>query len=178
MTDLITFQGCVCGKANAPDMDLQMRIVGGTVAHDFQYPWHVGLIFYNRTVRSCGGSLITKQHVLTAAHCVTEPMKYHNITIEEFADRFKVILGAKAADAYMMSPGQDPHFKSFKMMTVSKIEIHPNYDDDSFINDFAILTFTNALKHFTYKMKPVCLPSNKNKGKNFKIFLSTTCQDF
>ena len=88
------FQDCVCGKANAPGPDLHGRIVGGTVAHDFQYPWQVGLIYHKKRHPYCGGSLITKQHVLTAGHCTFYGKTKERLTIKEI----KIILGAKAVD--------------------------------------------------------------------------------
>ena len=94
--------------------------------------------------------MITKQHVITAAHCITG-LRSQDI---------RVLLGANAHDVF-------PTFRSFKIMSLSRIDIHPNYIEfpHSSINDFAILTFTHALKHFTLRMKPVCLPSIKLKGK-------------
>ena len=52
--------GCECGLANG-----HSEIFGGVEAKPHEYPWNV----YVATV-GCGGSLISKQHVLTAAHCV------------------------------------------------------------------------------------------------------------
>lgn len=44
------------------------RIVGGNVASAHEYPWTVGLTRAGKLY--CGGSLISNQYVLTAAHCV------------------------------------------------------------------------------------------------------------
>lgn len=44
------------------------RIVGGSVTLAHEYPWIVGLSRQGKLY--CGGSLITKKHILTAAHCV------------------------------------------------------------------------------------------------------------
>ena len=50
------------------------KIIGGNVADSNAWPWMTGLIFKNREDpfrgQYCGGSLISKQWVLTAAHCV------------------------------------------------------------------------------------------------------------
>ena len=51
--------GCECGLANG-----HSEIFGGVEAKPHEYPWNV---YVNE---GCGGSLISKQHVLTAAHCV------------------------------------------------------------------------------------------------------------
>ena len=129
-------------------------VVGGTVAHEFQYPWHVGIMGHNRTKRHCGGSLITKQHVLSAAHCMFHPLENYPFEAEEL----RVILGAEADNGL-------PRFSSIKIMNISKIDIHPNFSN-VLDYDFAILTFTKSLIYFTKRMKPVCLPSAKvDKGK-------------
>ncbi|KAK0393570.1 hypothetical protein QR680_000282 [Steinernema hermaphroditum] len=47
-------------------------IIGGTEAADGQWPWQVYLVAYNPTTgraMSCGGSLLSKRHIVTAAHC-------------------------------------------------------------------------------------------------------------
>lgn len=58
-----------CGYSNVT----HRRIVGGTPAKLGSFPW-MALIGYSNdlgeTSFKCGGSLITKKHVLTAAHCL------------------------------------------------------------------------------------------------------------
>lgn len=46
--------------------------MGGKFAARGEYPWQVALLSKNSNEQFCGGSLIDKQWVLTAAHCVTE----------------------------------------------------------------------------------------------------------
>lgn len=52
----------VCGAGR------KTRIVGGTVANIAEFPWMVGMTKQGQF--HCGGSLITRLHVLTAAHCL------------------------------------------------------------------------------------------------------------
>jgi thermitase len=57
-----------------PTNEVGSQIVGGTLADPGEYPWQVALVnglstdFYNS--RFCGGTLISSEWVLTAAHCV------------------------------------------------------------------------------------------------------------
>ena len=56
---------------------MPQRIVGGGPTDPHEYPYQVLLTYYGSFF--CGGSLITRQHVLTAAHC-TEYFAMQNIT--------------------------------------------------------------------------------------------------
>lgn len=47
----------------------QPRIVGGQNAKNNQFPYQISLRLNNYHI--CGGSIISKNYVITAAHCVT-----------------------------------------------------------------------------------------------------------
>lgn len=48
-------------------IDTEGRIVGGTDRTIEQHPYQIGL-FFNRG-HTCGGSILSANHVLSAAHC-------------------------------------------------------------------------------------------------------------
>ncbi|KAL3268447.1 hypothetical protein HHI36_007558 [Cryptolaemus montrouzieri] len=51
--------------------DIDFRIVGGSTASLKQFPWQVGIHLHKRPVNAfCGGALISRIWVLTAAHCL------------------------------------------------------------------------------------------------------------
>merc|ERR1712234_46188 len=62
-----------CGIEGPPSKD---RIVGGFEAEPNQWPWQVALFVDNAWF--CGGSLISENYVLTAAHCV-DGASYYDI---------------------------------------------------------------------------------------------------
>jgi len=45
------------------------RIVGGVETEVNEYPWMVSLVNGNGYYHFCGGSIISSQWVVTAAHC-------------------------------------------------------------------------------------------------------------
>ncbi len=48
------------------------RIVGGRAARDGEFPWQISIYRFNSMqVSFCGGSIIDKNTILTAAHCVS-----------------------------------------------------------------------------------------------------------
>ena len=62
---------CKCGPVrkgtnHRPGM-IPDRIIGGTTTDPHQYPFQVALMYLDYFF--CGGALITRKHVLTAAHC-------------------------------------------------------------------------------------------------------------
>jgi secreted trypsin-like serine protease len=55
------------GKVYVPVNEHQDRITGGSTASRAQLPWQVAIIIDGAYF--CGGSIISSQWVLTAAHC-------------------------------------------------------------------------------------------------------------
>lgn len=65
------------------------RIVGGSVAPEGSSPYKIALIIgeYFRSF-VCGGSIITKRHGLTAAHCITSFVDWDGNILRYLFDRF------------------------------------------------------------------------------------------
>lgn len=66
-----------CGKTNSSSPDLvDWRILGGQKSKSSEWPWQVAvrreteLLGEPFVLMTCGGSIISKDWVLTAAHCV------------------------------------------------------------------------------------------------------------
>ncbi|CAG9531429.1 unnamed protein product [Cercopithifilaria johnstoni] len=65
-----------CGKTRRQWLSSPYKISAGSAAKLGQFPWAVALTIINQEhYNYCGGSIISKRHILTAAHCI---MKYES----------------------------------------------------------------------------------------------------
>uniref|UniRef100_A0A8C6LRM4 Si:ch73-182e20.4 n=1 Tax=Nothobranchius furzeri TaxID=105023 RepID=A0A8C6LRM4_NOTFU len=129
----------VCGIA-----PLNPKIVGGGDAAPGSWPWQVELLKFGSFY--CGGSLISREWVLTAAHCVSGT----NIFM------WQVFLGRQ----YLK--GNNPNEES---RGVSKIISHPKYNSNTYDNDMALLRLSAPVK-FTHYIRPVCLAASDSEFNN------------
>ena len=126
---------CRCGVNSATST----KIVGGTTAGKNEFPWQVGLVGSTGTRPFCGGTLLSSDTVLTAAHCKTD------------LNRFRVSLGEHDITR---SDGE-------QLFTPSQWISHPRYDGASTNYDFAIVKLSTPVT-FSSSVLPACLPSPTN----------------
>lgn len=128
-------QADVCGMA-----PLNTKIVGGEDAPAGAWPWQVSL--HSSNSHFCGGSLINRQWVLTAAHCFPRTSTFGLI----------VYLGRENQQLLNI------HEES---RTVSQIINHPDYDSNTNDNDISLLRLSSPVD-FTDYIKPVCLAADSS----------------
>jgi len=133
-----------------PSPAMPQRIVGGGPTDPHEYPYQVALTYYDYFF--CGGSLITRQHVLTAAHC-TEYMLQLNDT-----ENFKVIIAE-----HDLTNENDCAYA----VGVEEIIAHPAYNNTSFDGDFSILVLEHRL-NCTPFVSPVCLPNPRDEPEIYE----------
>ncbi|KAM3916903.1 serine protease 27-like [Leptodactylus fuscus] len=124
------------------------RIVGGTNASEGAWPWQVSLQYGGYHI--CGGSLISKQWVLSAAHCFNNSKNPYNYT---------VLLGANQLEI------PSPH----QLVTgVKRIIVNSLYNGVATPGDIALIGLSSPITYTQY-IRPVCVPTqsmNFSTGTN------------
>merc|ERR1711983_103026 len=111
------------------------RIVGGHEAEEHEWPWQVALFIDDAWF--CGGSLISENYVLTAAHCV------------DGASYFDIMAGAHNVRA--ASEPNRVEITSYNGWT------HPQWNDNTLANDLALIELPSPIDFNDY-IAPSCLP--------------------
>ncbi|MCI5078567.1 serine protease [Oricola sp.] len=107
----------------------QGRVLNGKISEDGAWPWQVALmrVDVEKSVLSqfCGGSMIQKDWVLTAAHCVVEKRDDGYYIIDPATTRIMV--------------GTNRISNEGDFVEVSQIVVHEGYDPNGFDNDIALI---------------------------------------
>uniref|UniRef100_A0A8C3F5V2 Peptidase S1 domain-containing protein n=1 Tax=Chrysemys picta bellii TaxID=8478 RepID=A0A8C3F5V2_CHRPI len=119
------------------------RIIGGQDAQEGRWPWQVSVQKYNDIKDEyrhiCGGSLISAQWVVSAAHCFDPSVPY---------SKYRLVLGAH--QLLKPSPNQN-------LSEVQQIIPHPSYNSVSKVADIALVRLTKPVKS-TQFIRPISLP--------------------
>lgn len=149
-TTSTTFLGC--GSANV----VTTRVVGGLSSVQGQWPWMAAVYLETRRGREywCGGTLINRQYILTAAHCVfdSRQRRYR-------ASQFTVRLG----DANLNSRADDTE-KPIELK-VQEIKSHEAFRLRNYYNDIALLKLASNVTFQEY-IQPLCVPDESIKKEN------------
>uniref|UniRef100_A0A182VR65 Peptidase S1 domain-containing protein n=1 Tax=Anopheles minimus TaxID=112268 RepID=A0A182VR65_9DIPT len=119
---------------------IRSRIIGGVTSNQGEHPWHVAI--YLDEEYQCGGSIIGRRWILTAAHCLTR--QNTNETLE--VDLFRVYTGIIDISTI------DDHF----YRTADQVIIHRDYNPVMYTTDIGLLRLKRNIT-FNSFIKPVCL---------------------
>ncbi|KAK7095772.1 trypsin-like [Littorina saxatilis] len=128
-----THNSGTCGVAAVND---HHRIVGGSRAQAGEYPWQVSLRYQYQHL--CGGTLIDKQWVLTAAHCFED-------TVQQY---WTVAVGINDIG----------HVSNSHVIGVSHIYRHRNYNKNTYENDIALIKLSHPVDLTGQFARTACLP--------------------
>nr|XP_039251581.1 ovochymase-1-like [Styela clava] len=140
-----------CGIRYTSSADHSPRIVGGSDSLRGDWPWMAMILRYyksynndasaNRFAFVCGGSLIKKQWVLTAAHCFSNnPISYTHVA-----------LGAHQKDL------KDDSVKRF---AIARYTCHHLFigSSNAFVDDVCLIKLAGEVEYTNY-IRPVCFPT-------------------
>jgi len=137
-SDVGQIQTKTCGKQAIQPM--RQRIVGGVDAIANSWPWVVSLQLDGSHI--CGGSLVTENYVVTAAHCLDRSIQ---------PSRYSVVTGLHTRTNLNTGHSQ--------RITVRQLFMHEQYDvpRGSENNDIAVLRLNQPAQLNTY-VSLICLP--------------------
>ncbi|XP_050536393.1 trypsin-1-like isoform X2 [Daktulosphaira vitifoliae] len=142
-TNILICKPCECGVGYPGS-----RIVGGAEAKENEYPWMVSL--WNAKKKFfCGGSIITDQYVLTAAHCFSED------PASNFREIYVMLGHTKRPDRLILGYSN--------VIKASLVKLHHNYDPEGISihdNDIALVKLAKPVK-FDQTLRTLCLPKKR-----------------
>jgi len=136
-----------CG-VKGPDDTPWTRIVNGQDATACEYTWQISMRYHGS--HYCGGSILSKDWILTAAHCVGG------------ASRDQIVVGD-----YNKGTNSDEHQAEYD---IDEIISHPSYSSRTMKYDFALIKLKSPIE-FNSCVGPVCLPA-ADATADAKCFIS------
>lgn len=135
-----------CGKI--PDD----RIAFGNDTALAEFPWVVQLQYDTSQglEARCGGTLISKRYVLTAAHCVT---RIRDPVVSVRLGEHDTSKDPDCDEIECMPPVQD--------IPIEEIKFHPQFNQPRFSNDIAVLRLRYDADLTRDSIRPICLPITK-----------------
>merc|ERR1711973_216633 len=139
-------EGVVAEEQERLEYDHQhpFKVVNGWPADQGEWPWIAALLQNGR--QFCGGSLISKKHILTAAHCVA------HMSRQDVAG-LKVRLG----DHAIRQTGETNIFES----KAARVVRHKEFTQQTLHKDVAIITLEDEVPEME-NVRAVCLPSGND----------------
>ncbi|XP_022524970.1 serine protease 33 isoform X1 [Astyanax mexicanus] len=126
-------------KAQECGRGVQSRIVGGTDASEGHWPWQVDI--QKKSEHICGGTLISENWVLSAAHCFPNPSDVSPYNV--YAGRLQL-------------HGWNPHEMERQ---IKQIVVPFGYTDAELGEDIALVMLSSPVT-WSEVIQPICLPDS------------------
>merc|ERR1719315_246852 len=141
--------GSECGKRFFEDAysyptSSKGYIVGGQAAKRGSLPWQVSIQSWGHF---CGGTVIGKRWILTAAHCFSKSGASNN----------KIVAGEHKL---RKTEGSE------QTVRIGRVYVHPKYNRRTMLNDIALLKLSQDLRLDSYT-QPACLPKKANEARDY-----------
>jgi major membrane immunogen (membrane-anchored lipoprotein) len=131
------------------------RIVNGVQAEKAEFPWQismrVGNMYQSPGANFCGGSILNKRWILTAAHCIVYPNNHIGIAV-----------GWHKSTGTGSDISADDAAKGTAWIGVKQQIRHPNYNDNNYHNDIALVELTHDIDFSSGEdgnVRQACIPS-------------------
>ncbi|XP_024072007.1 prostasin-like [Terrapene carolina triunguis] len=134
---LLVLPSSAQGAEESQDQPVFSRIIGGQDAQEGRWPWQVSVQVNGAHI--CGGSLISAQWVVSAAHCFEPSVPY---------SKYQLVLGAHQLLPLSPKP---------VLAEVQEIVSHLSYNDKSFVADIALVRLKKPVES-TQFIWPISLP--------------------
>ena len=148
---------CSCGpiQNSSKVTNTEDRVVNGEEASPHEFPWIVSMLDLDGDW-FCGGSILTEDYVITAAHCV-DWMEPHEALI-------------RIGDHDNSDP-DDTDYNKKQSIKIKKIIIHSKYDTETTNNDIALLKLKTRIdfQKFDGTVAPICLPEIERSYTGEKV---------
>ncbi|XP_058053419.1 brachyurin-like [Anopheles bellator] len=134
------------------------RVTNGQEATPGQFPYQIALLSeFNTGTGLCGGSVLTNNYILTAAHCVISGAT-------TLANGGTAIMGAHNRNV------QEPTQQRIRFSTAG-IVAHPQYTPTNIRNDVAVVRLDSPIS-FNDRVQPARLPA-RSDSRQFGGFMGT-----
>ncbi|CAH1772368.1 unnamed protein product [Owenia fusiformis] len=133
-------------------------IIGGNIALEGAWPWMASIQYLGQ--HRCGGTLINKQWILTAAHCfhINRPHSEH---LDRMPYYFSIVLGS--------ANQRTPSTHGVKV-SVESIHLHSGYSFgyNPLLNDIALVKLSKLVEYTDY-IRPACVPEPREIWGNTSV---------
>lgn len=131
----------ICGVSSFPPRFPSHQLVGGEEAEPYSWPWQVSLQIADSHI--CGGTIIKKDWIVTAAHCFNDREQFDSLVV--------------VAGAHDISESTEKEHHQKRL--VKEIFLYPKKNSKAY--DIALLLLAEPFQLDHYVL-PICLPGSGN----------------